>query len=114
MPPYRLLSVSSGWQKLCGYSRDEAIGSTLKILQGPKTEPDAVKALMESVRLEATVSVRLTNYTKLGQPYTHQLSVEPLRDPYGVTRCFQATSLVLSMPGEACRDEPRPGGTSSE
>jgi len=100
-PPYRILSVSSGWQKLCGYHREEVLGHPLKFLQGPRTQPAAITALMNGVRLEQPVAVRLTNYTKDGLPFTHQLSVEPLRDPSGITRCFQATSLVLQAPGEA-------------
>ena len=99
-PPYRALSVSPGWQKLCGYTRDDALGSPLNMLQGPATESDAIVALMRSVRMQMPISVRLTNYTKGGVPFIHQLSCEPLRDPTGETRCFQATSLVLQAPGE--------------
>ena len=99
--PYRTLSVSHGWLQLCGYSRDEVLGRSLKFMQGPNTEPDALDALMRGVSLQVPVSVRLTNYTKQGLPFVHQLSCEPLRDPSGEVRCFQASSLVLQPPGEA-------------
>jgi len=56
---------------------------------------------MRAVREQTPVSVRLTNYTKSGEAFVHQLSCEPLRDPSGETKCFQATSLVLQAPGEA-------------
>ena len=102
--PYRCLSVSAGWTKLTGWSRDEALGSPLSILQGKGTEPEALHALMRAVNMQLAVSVRLTNYTKDGVPFVHQLSCEPLRDPSGETRCFQATSLVLSAPGEPVGD----------
>ena len=36
--PYRMLSVSPGWVQLTGYSRDEAIGRPLSMLQGEGTE----------------------------------------------------------------------------
>ena len=76
------------------------------MIQGPDTEPEALRALMRSVSMHMPVSVRLTNYTKSGAKFVHQLSCEPLRDPSGETRCFQATSLVLQAPGEAaCEDE---------
>jgi PAS domain S-box-containing protein len=99
--PYAVLSASRGWQRLCGYSRDEVLGKPLFFMQGSATEPDAVRALMRGVRGQTPVSVRLTNYTKSGEPFVHQLSCEPLRDPSGETKCFQATSLVLQAPGEA-------------
>ena len=104
-PPHRALSVSPGWQQLCGYSRDDVLGRPLKLIQGPGTEPDALRALMRAVEMQMPVSVRLTNYTKSGVPFVHQLSCEPLRDPSGETRCFQATSLVLQAPGESQRDD---------
>ena len=64
--------------------------------------------MMKGVHSESPISVRLTNYTKSGEKFVHQLSVEPLRDPAGETRCFQATSLVLQMPG--CKlEEATPG-----
>jgi PAS domain S-box-containing protein len=100
-PPYRLLSVSSGWQSLTGYHREEVLGRSMGFLQGPRTQRPAIAALMEAVRLETPISVRLTNYNKAGLAFTHQLSVEPLKDPSGLTRCFQATSLILQGPGEA-------------
>ena len=103
--PYRCLSVSPGWQQLTGYTRDEALGSSLSILQGPLTEKDSLHSLMRAVHMQMPASVRLTNYTKDGTPYVHQLSVEPLRDPSGETRCFQATSLVLQAPGEPPSDK---------
>ena len=42
--------------------RDASHGAT--VLQGPRTEPEAVAALMRGVQLREPVSVRLTNYTK--------------------------------------------------
>eukprot|EP00962_Isochrysis_galbana_P005120 scaffold1400_cov113-Isochrysis_galbana.AAC.7 len=36
----------------------------------------------------------------MGASYDHQLSVEPLTDPSGMVRAFQATSLLLRKPGE--------------
>ena len=98
--PYRVISVSSGWERLCGYTQREAAGKTLKFLQGPATEPVPVAALMKAVRESRPVLVRLTNYTKFGVSYDQQLSVEPLKDPLGVTRCFQATSLIIRPPGD--------------
>jgi len=99
--PYKILSVSTGWQRLSGWTREEAVGRTLKIMQGAQTEPESLAALMQAVREQRPISLRLTNYTKGGESFVHQVSCEPLRDPAGETQCFQATSLVLRRPGEA-------------
>jgi hypothetical protein len=55
---------------------------------------------MTAMRGHEPLTVRLTNYTKQGKAFVHQLSTEPLRDPSGIIKCFQATSLVLQPPGE--------------
>jgi len=99
-PPYRVLSVSDGWHHLTGFTRNDAIGRSLSFLQGAETETEAIATLMRAVKAENSVAVRLTNYTKSGRKFVHQLLVEPLRDPAGKTRCFQATSLVLQLPGQ--------------
>jgi PAS domain S-box-containing protein len=103
-PPFRILSVSSGWQQLCGYTRDEVIGRPLMFTQGARTEPEALGALSRALNLQMAISVRLTCYAKSGLTFVQQLSCEPLRDPKGETRCFQATSLVLRAPGELLAD----------
>ena len=100
-PPYRLVGVSGGWERLTGWRRDEVVGRPLDFLQGVATEKSSVMALMQKVRTQQAVSLRLTNYTKAGVSYVHQLTCEPLRAPSGATHCFQATSIVLRHPGEA-------------
>ena len=62
--PFHVLSVSPGWERLTGYSRDEVVGRPLKVLQGAQTEPEMVALLMRSVQEQRPVSVRITNYTK--------------------------------------------------
>ena len=101
-PPYRLVGVSGGWERLTGWERDEVVGRRwLDFLQGAATERGTVAALMQGVRTQQAISLRLTNYTKAGTSYVHQLTCEPLRAPSGATHCFQATSIVLRHPGEA-------------
>lgn len=98
--PYRVLAVSPAWQRLSGFEKHEVVGKPLKMMQGIRTEPEAVAALMRGVQLQEPVSVRLTNYTKSGETFVHQLSCEPLRDETGQAQCFQATSVVLRKPGQ--------------
>jgi PAS domain-containing protein len=32
-PPYRIISVSAGWERMCGYSHNEVVGKSLSFLQ---------------------------------------------------------------------------------
>jgi len=98
--PYRVLAASPAWCRLSGFEKHEVVGKPLKMMQGLRTEPEAVAALMRGVQLREPVSVRLTNYTKSGETFVHQLSCEPLCDESGQAQCFQATSVVLRKPGQ--------------
>ena len=35
--PYRILSANDAWTQLCGFSKEEAVGKTTKLLQGKLT-----------------------------------------------------------------------------
>ena len=49
-PPFKIVDVNKAWCKLCGYSHDEAVGSTLKeLLQGPNTNTTVAKNLITSL-----------------------------------------------------------------
>jgi len=49
-PPFKIVDVNRDWTKLCGYTREEAVGSTLKeILQGPETNAIVAKDLIASL-----------------------------------------------------------------
>ena len=98
--PYKVASVSQGWERLCGIPAAHVKGKTLSMLQGPLTNGDAVTKLVDAARQKMTASVPLVNYNHIGQPFEHVVYVDPLCDPSGETRYIQATSLVVQAPGE--------------
>ena len=57
-PPYNILCVSPGWEKLCGVSSHAASGKTLSVLQGPMTNPDAIDKLVQAAYQKKQTSVR--------------------------------------------------------
>lgn len=79
-PPFHVLSVSAGWERLSGYCRDEVVGRPLKVLQGPQTEPEMIQLLMRGVLEQRPVSVRITNYTKQVAPaHSRRAALDVLR-----------------------------------
>ena len=75
-----IVSVSTGIERLTGYEASEVLGWNCRLLQGPATEPDVVKALKHAIRKAEAVEVSLTNYRKDGMPFTNLLSLSrPLR-----------------------------------
>jgi len=81
-PPFTIEHVNTSWVRLCGYTPAEAVGGTLKLLQGPLTSDVELQKLHATLSNLGRASVRLTNYTKSGEPFLHTLLVEPVSDQY--------------------------------
>ena len=52
------------WLELCGFTREEVIGKTNKILQGVLTETTLVKEIALDVKSGVDVDTFITNYKK--------------------------------------------------
>ncbi|EOD32713.1 hypothetical protein EMIHUDRAFT_364329 [Emiliania huxleyi CCMP1516] len=78
----RIVAVNSAWTRLCGFSANEALGSSPKLLQGPKTDTREARAFAEACRL-GSASTTLTNYRKDGSPFTHRIRSRRVLDASG-------------------------------
>lgn len=45
-PPFPVVDVNEAWLRACGMQRDDVVGKTMKVIQGPLTEMDRVQRLM--------------------------------------------------------------------
>lgn len=78
--PFRITHVNSVWEDLCGYSSEESTGCTLKLLQGPETDPSSITALMNRLYDGEEAGCILVNYKKGGERFLNRLRVAPLKD----------------------------------
>lgn len=76
--PFRITHVNSAWEKLCGYTSEEACSKTLGMLQGPETDLGDVTALLSQLLKGNEASTVLTNYDKKGRRFRNRLRVAPL------------------------------------
>jgi PAS domain S-box-containing protein len=95
--PFRIVSVNTPWERLCGYTEQECVGETLNILQGPDTDKAKVTALLGKLvgRDNAgdendDLTMELVNYDKNRRRFTNRLTMGTLRDP----QTQQATHFV--------------------
>lgn len=81
-PPFQILRVNKCWETLCGYTQREVFGKTFKSLgiQGPFTDPAALRMLHQQLEQNQRTVVHLTNATKDGSVFQNYLRVAPLRD----------------------------------
>lgn len=78
--PFHIVNVNSAWEGLCGFTKDECHGQTLKCIQGDETNQAAVTALMSQLLRGEEAGTILTNYRKDGSKFQNRLRVRPLRD----------------------------------
>lgn len=82
-PGPKIQYVNQAMTKITGYSREELIGETPRLLQGPATdrrETDRLKRVLSKGRVFEGETV---NYRKDGTPYHLRWQVTPLRDDDG-------------------------------
>lgn len=78
-----IVFVNDAFERRTGYSREEAIGNTPRMLQGPKTQ----RAELDRIRVALTawqpVRAELINYTKAGEEFWLELDIVPVADENG-------------------------------
>jgi len=82
-PGPRILYVNEAYTRLSGYSLEEILGKTPRLLQGPGTDRaarDKIRAALEKWR---PVEVELLNYRKDGTPFWVELSIVPVANETG-------------------------------
>ena len=81
--PFEITHVNAAWENLCGYSADEAVGKTCRILRGLDTSRESCDMLNAALDRRQGAAVRLLNYTKAGTPFINDLQVVPLSNDGG-------------------------------
>ena len=100
--------VNKAFEQITGYRADEIIGKTTSMLQGPRTQRDALDRIRS--RLEAWESVReeLLNYTRQGDEYWVEIDISPVADSTGCYTHFiaiQRDATERKREAEAMREQ---------
>jgi diguanylate cyclase (GGDEF)-like protein/PAS domain S-box-containing protein len=82
-PGPRIVFVNEAFQRQTGYRREEVIGKTPRILQGPKTQAAELLRIGDALRREKPVRAELINYKKSGDEFWLELDIAPVLDSGG-------------------------------
>lgn len=82
-PGPRIVYVNDGFCEMTGYSREEVIGKTPRILQGPKTDQDVLDKLKRRLKEGQSFFGQAVNYRKDGSEFVNQWDIHPLTDNEG-------------------------------
>jgi PAS domain S-box-containing protein len=82
-PGPRIVFVNPGFSKMTGYSREEVLGKTPRILQGPKTDRKVLDELRRCLENGEPFFGETINYKKDGSEYFLEWHISPVRDASG-------------------------------
>ncbi|MFO0726282.1 MAG: PAS domain S-box protein [Myxococcota bacterium] len=83
VPHNPFIYVSPAFERITGYTAEEALGQTGSFLQGPDSDPAAVQRIREAVRKGEPCRVEIKNYRKDGRSFWSELAIAPVFDEYG-------------------------------
>ena len=78
-----LIFVNPAFERMTGYSYDEAVGRNCRFLQEGYVDPDQREAMRAAVANGEGFSEVLPNYRKDGTLFWNELSVSPIHDEHG-------------------------------
>ncbi|MEL7832938.1 PAS domain S-box protein [Fodinibius sp. Rm-B-1B1-1] len=82
-PGPRIVYVNDGFCEMTGYSKEEVIGKTPRILQGPKTDREVLDNLKRRLKEGQSFFGQAVNYRKDGTEFVNQWDIHPLTDKDG-------------------------------
>ena len=78
-----LIYVNKGFERLTGYSFDEAVGRNCRFLQNDDHDQPGLMQLRKALKAGRDVQTTLCNYRKDGTPFWNELYVSAIRDQGG-------------------------------
>jgi diguanylate cyclase (GGDEF)-like protein/PAS domain S-box-containing protein len=89
-PGPEIVFVNPAWERLTGFHREQALGRTPRILQGPDSDPQVLSHLRSQLESTGHGAAETINYRPDGTPFRMAWTVSPLRDTEGTLTHFVA------------------------
>ncbi|MEN8200462.1 MAG: PAS domain S-box protein, partial [Thermodesulfobacteriota bacterium] len=88
--------ANPAFEKMTGFSPDEAIGSKSNIVKGEKIDPLVFSQMWDTLNQAKVWNGNIINNTKDGDHYEEELSISPIKDREGTVSHYVAVSRDVS------------------
>jgi PAS domain S-box-containing protein len=95
-PGPRIVYVNEAFSKLTGYTLEEVLGKTPRILQGPDSDPRAKADIRAALEKKEPIRTSIVNYSKSGIKYWLDINIIPLKNEKGEVTHFAAIERDLT------------------
>lgn len=95
-PGPEIVYVNEAFTRLTGYTAEQAIGKTPRMLQAEETSLEARRAIRLALESRTPVRIPIKNYTKNGNEYWLDLSILPLRNSQNELTHFVAIEREIT------------------
>ncbi|WP_069130184.1 PAS domain S-box protein [Rhodohalobacter halophilus] len=76
----KIIYVNDAFERITGYSKEEVLGKSIEILNGPETDDREVNKIRNSVENLEACEAEILNYTKDGRTFWNSFSLVPVKD----------------------------------
>ncbi|WP_367897759.1 PAS domain S-box protein [Leptospira sp. WS58.C1] len=83
-PGPRIVYVNGAFERLTGYKREEVLGKTPRILQGPKTDRKVLDRIRKAISEAKPCFEEIVNYDKDGKEYWIEMDIFPIVNNQGI------------------------------
>lgn len=92
----RIVFVNNAFERMTGYSREQVIGRTPRILQGPKTSRIELDRIRNALLERKAIRTELINYTKDHVAYWVEIDIVPINNVQGQCTHFVAVERDIT------------------
>ncbi|UQA60301.1 hybrid sensor histidine kinase/response regulator [Polyangium aurulentum] len=95
-PGPRIVFVNAAFERMTGYTREEVMGKSPRILQGPRTSREALDRIHQALERCAPICEEIVNYTKDGREFLIEIDIVPILDDDGHCSHFVAVERDMT------------------
>lgn len=86
----KIVYVNQAFTNLTGYTKEEIIGKTPRVLQGPNTSEETTYKIRTALAQQLPVKAQLLNYSKSGEEYWLDMNIVPMKNEFDDVFYFAA------------------------